>query len=84
VGHCITRDSLDLQTSLHSLVWRLNQSWDDQHANTGDTGAGGIPITLPPAQLLLADGAGTSTGAQQLSVGDIATVAVQVLPGPAL
>lgn len=41
-------------------------------------------MTLPPAQPLLTGEAGSSTGAQQLSVGDIATLAVQVPPAPAL
>lgn len=39
-------------------------------------------MTLPPARPSLANEA--RTGAQQLSVGDIATLAVQVLPAPAL
>ena len=60
------------------------QSGDNQITDAGDTGARGAPVTLPPAQPLLSSGAGSSTGAQQLSVGDIATLAVQVLPAPAL
>lgn len=51
----------------------------------GNTGAGGAPVTLPRAHPAAAaadaasDEDGSSKGMQQLTVGDVATVAVQVL-----
>lgn len=47
----------------------------------GDTGTAGAPVTLPRAHPA-ADAAPstTATGALQLTVGDVATVAVQVPP----